>query len=144
MNMTFFKEFKEFAIKGNVFDMAVGIIIGSAFTKVVNSIVADLIMPVLSIFIGKINFKDLAYVFQEAELDERGNVVSAAITINYGNLIQSTIDFLIIAFCIYVVVRMFNKLRKKSENEEDGTVTTPKNIELLAEIRDLLKEKNTK
>lgn len=142
--MTFFKEFKEFAIKGNVFDMAVGIIIGSAFTKVVNSIVADLIMPVLSIFIGKINFKDLAYVFQEAELDERGNVVSAAITINYGNLIQSTIDFLIIAFCIYVVVRMFNKLRKKSENEEDGTVTTPKNIELLAEIRDLLKEKNTK
>jgi len=144
MNMTFFKEFKEFAIKGNVFDMAVGIIIGSAFTKVVNSIVADLIMPVLSIFIGKINFKDLAYVFQEAELDERGNVLSAAITINYGNLIQSTIDFLIIAFCIYVVVRMFNKLRKKSENEEDGTVTTPKNIELLAEIRDLLKEKNSK
>ncbi|RUA32263.1 MAG: large conductance mechanosensitive channel protein MscL [Bacteroidetes bacterium] len=142
--MTFFKEFKEFAIKGNVFDMAVGIIIGSAFTKVVNSIVADLIMPVLSIFIGKINFKDLAYVFQEAELDERGNVLSAAITINYGNLIQSTIDFLIIAFCIYVVVRMFNKLRKKSENEEDGTVTTPKNIELLAEIRDLLKEKNSK
>lgn len=142
--MTFFKEFKEFAIKGNVFDMAVGIIIGSAFTKVVNSVVADLIMPVLSIFIGKINFKELVYVFQEAELDENGNVVSAAITINYGNLIQSTIDFLIIAFCIYIVVRMFNKLRKKSENEDDGTVTTPKNIELLAEIRDLLKEKNTK
>lgn len=140
--MSFFKEFKEFAIKGNVFDMAVGIIIGSAFTKVVNSIVADFIMPVLSIFIGKINFKDLAYVFQEAEVDEKGNVVSAAITINYGNLIQTTIDFLIIAFCIYVVVRMFNKLRKKSENEDDGTVITPKNIELLAEIRDLLKEKN--
>lgn len=140
--MTFFKEFKEFAIKGNVFDMAVGIIIGSAFTKVVNSVVADLIMPVLSIFVGKINFKDLAYVFQEAELDEKGNIINAAISINYGNLIQSTIDFLIIAFCIYVVVRMFNKLRKKSENEQDGTVITPKNIELLSEIRDLLKEKN--
>lgn len=140
--MTFFKEFKEFAIKGNVFDMAVGIIIGSAFTKVVNSVVADFIMPVLSIFIGKINFTELAYVFQEAELDEKGNVINAAISINYGNLIQSTIDFLIIAFCIYIVVRMFNKLRKKSENEEDGSVATPKNIELLSEIRDLLKEKN--
>ncbi|WP_375581284.1 large-conductance mechanosensitive channel protein MscL [Marivirga tractuosa] len=140
--MTFFKEFKEFAIKGNVFDMAVGIIIGSAFTKVVNSIVADFIMPVLSIFIGQINFKDLAYVFQEAEVDDKGNVINAAITINYGNLIQTTIDFLIIAFCIYLVVRMFNKLRKKSENEQDSTVATPKNIELLSEIRDLLKEKN--
>ncbi|MGM0581062.1 MAG: large-conductance mechanosensitive channel protein MscL [Bacteroidota bacterium] len=140
--MTFFKEFKEFAIKGNVFDMAVGIIIGSAFTKVVNSIVADFILPVFSIFIGQVNFKDLAYVFQEAELDDKGNVVNAAITINYGNLIQTTIDFLIIAFCIYIVVRMFNKLRNKSENEEDGTVATPKNIELLSEIRDLLKNKN--
>ncbi|WP_296621152.1 large-conductance mechanosensitive channel protein MscL [Marivirga sp.] len=140
--MTFFKEFKEFAIKGNVFDMAVGIIIGSAFTKVVNSVVSDFIMPVLSIFIGNTNFKELAYVFKEAELDEKGNVINAAITINYGNLIQTTIDFLIIAFCIYLVVRMFNKLRKKSENEQDGSVVTPKNIELLSEIRDLLKERN--
>ncbi len=139
--MTFFKEFKEFAIKGNVFDMAVGIIIGSAFIKVVNSIVADFIMPVLSIFVGKINFQDLEYVFQKAELDEKGTIINAAITIKYGNLIQSSIDFLIIAFCIYIVVRMFNKLRKRSENEEDGTVATPKNIELLSEIRDLLKEK---
>jgi large conductance mechanosensitive channel len=141
--MTFFKEFKEFAIKGNVFDMAVGIIIGSAFTKVVNSVVADFIMPILSIFIGKINFQDLVYVFQEAELGDNGEVINAAITINYGNLIQTTIDFLIIAFCIYLVVRMFNKLRKKSENEQDGTVATPRNIELLAEIRDLLKEKKS-
>jgi large conductance mechanosensitive channel len=141
--MTFFKEFKEFAIKGNVFDMAVGIIIGSAFTKVVNSVVADFIMPILSIFIGKINFQDLVYVYQEAKVDETGEIVSAAITINYGNLIQTTIDFLIIAFCIYLVVRMFNKLRKKSENEQDGTVATPKNIELLAEIRDLLKDKKS-
>ena len=139
--MSFFKEFKEFAIKGNVFDMAVGIIIGSAFTKVVNSVVADFIMPVLSIFIGKINFKELAYVYQEAELDEKGNIITAAITIKYGNLIQSTLDFLIISFCIYVVVRMFNKLRNKSVNELDGSVATPRNIELLAEIRDLLKDK---
>lgn len=139
--MKFLKEFKEFAIKGNVFDMAVGIIIGSAFTKVVNSVVADLIMPVLSIFIGKINFQNWVYVLQEAELDEKGNVINAAITIKYGNLLQSTIDFLIIAICIYIVVTMFNKLRKKSENENDETVATPKNIELLAEIRDLLKER---
>lgn len=139
--MNLFKEFKEFAIKGNVFDMAVGIIIGSAFTKVVNSVVGDIIMPVLSIFIGKINFQDLAYVFQEAAVDERGNVIKSAISISYGNLIQATLDFLIIAFCLYLVVKMFNKLRKKSENENDATVTTPRNIELLAEIRDLLKEK---
>jgi len=141
--MTFFKEFKEFAIKGNVFDMAVGIIIGSAFTKVVNSVVADFIMPIMSIFIGKINFQDLAYVFQEAELDDNGEVLNTAISISYGNLIQATIDFLIIAFCIYLLVRMFNKLRKKSENEEDATVATPRNIEILAEIRDLLKEKKS-
>jgi large conductance mechanosensitive channel len=142
--MTFFKEFKEFAIKGNVFDMAVGIIIGSAFTKVVNSVVVDLIMPVLSIFVGQINFQDLTYVFKEADFDEKGNSISAAISINYGNLIQSSIDFLIIAFCIYMVVRMFNKLRNKSENEQDASVATPKNIELLSEIRDILKEKGQK
>lgn len=141
--MKFFKEFKEFAIKGNVFDMAVGIIIGSAFTKVVNSVVADLIMPALSIVVGKINFQDLVYVAKEAELDSNGNVMSAAIEIRYGHLLQSTIDFVIIAFCIYLVVRMFNKLRNRSENEKDATVSTPRNIELLAEIRDLLKDKKT-
>src|SRR5690554_4029034 len=129
--MSFFKEFKEFAIKGNVFDMAVGIIIGSAFTKVVNSLVADLIMPVLNIFVDKIDFRDLVFVFREAELDAKGQIVRAAITINYGNLIQTTLDFLIIAFCIYMIVRMFNRLRKKSENEQDVTVATPKDIELL-------------
>lgn len=139
--MSFFKEFKEFAIKGNVFDMAVGIIIGSAFTKVVNSVVADLLMPVLNIFVNKIDFRDLVFVYREAQLDGNGNVVRSAISINYGNLIQSTLDFLIIAFCIYLIVRMFNRLRKKSENVQDSTVTTPKNIELLSEIRDLLKER---
>ncbi|WMN06507.1 large-conductance mechanosensitive channel protein MscL [Marivirga arenosa] len=138
--MKFLKEFKEFAIKGNVFDMAIGIIIGSAFTKVVNSIVSDLIMPILSIFVGRINFKDLKYVFRAEEYDKEGNLLHAAVSINYGNLIQSSVDFLIIAFCIYLVVKTFNKLRKRSENEEDNTVATPKNIELLAEIRDLLKE----
>ncbi|MBK6264891.1 large-conductance mechanosensitive channel protein MscL [Marivirga sp. S37H4] len=141
--MNILKEFKEFAIKGNVFDMAIGIIIGTAFSKVVTSLVNDLVMPLLSLFVGKINFQNLAYIIREEVKDGQGNVVQEMISLKYGSFIQAGIDFLVIAIAIFAVVRLFNHLRRKANNEEDTTVPTPKNIELLAEIRDLLKENSS-
>ncbi len=139
--MKIFKEFKEFAIKGNVFDMAVGIIIGTAFTKVVSSFVKDIFMPVLSLFTGDINFTNLSFVLKEEQKDGAGVVTQELVAISYGSFIQIAIDFLIIAFCIFLVVRVFNKLKRKAEVVEVVEVPTPRDIELLSEIRDLLKKK---
>jgi large conductance mechanosensitive channel len=139
--MKVIKDFKEFAIKGNVFDMAVGIIIGTAFTKVVGSFVKDLFMPVLSLFTGKINFTNLSIVLKNEVKDGAGVVTQELVAISYGSFMQIAIDFLIIAFCVFLVVRVFNKLKRKAEEVEIKTVPTPKDIELLSEIRDLLKER---
>jgi len=133
------KEFKEFAIKGNVFDMAVGIIIGTAFSKVVSSLVADIITPFISYFTGEVDFKNLSITLRPEQIDENGTLVQQLVSINYGNFLQNTIDFLIIALCIFAVIKVFNSLKRKAENVEDKTVSTPKDIELLTEIRDLLK-----
>lgn len=105
----FLKEFKEFAIKGNAIDLAVGVIIGGAFGKIVTSIVNDLLMPIVGILLGGINFSDLKYVIKPAE----GTIPEAAI--RYGNFIQSVVDFTIIAFCIFLMVKAINQLRKKDE-----------------------------
>jgi large conductance mechanosensitive channel len=132
--MSFVKEFKAFAMKGNVVDMAVGIIIGAAFGKIVASFVKDIVMPPLGLLIGGVNFTDLALVLKEAQ----GEV--AAVTINYGIFLQTLVDFLIIAFAIFVAIKVMNTLKKK---EEDAPAEPPKpsNEEvLLAEIRDLLKK----
>ena len=140
-----FKEFKEFAIKGNMFDMAVGIIIGTAFSKVISSIVADIISPLISLLLGKTSFNSLSYVLRKEELNEvTGEVIQPMIAINYGSFLQTTIDFLIIAFSIFLVIKLFNSLKRKAENTEDVSVETPKDIALLSEIRDLLKEKDQK
>lgn len=138
--MKIFKEFKEFAVKGNVFDMAIGIIIGTAFSKVVSSLVNDVVMPMLSIFVGNMNFQNLAIVLRKEVRGSEGNVIQDMISIKYGSFLQTTIDFLIIAIAVFSVISLFNHLRRKGEDEENSTVPTPKNIELLAEIRDLLKE----
>ena len=138
--MKIIKEFKEFAIKGNVFDIAIGIIIGTAFGKVVSSLVNDLLLPPLGFLIDKVDFKNLAIVIKEAEKDNAGLILQEAIAINYGNFIQTIINFLIIAFSIFVVIRIFNRIRNKAEDTKDQTIPTPKNIEILAEIRDLLKK----
>ncbi len=140
--MKFLNEFKEFAIKGNMFDMAIGIIIGAAFSKIVTSLVHDLIMPALGFLIGKVNFKNLKVVLQEETIDNNGNIVQELIAIAYGNFIQVIFDFSIIALTIFIIIKVFNILRNKAENEKETSVPTPKNIELLAEIRDILKEKN--
>ncbi|KAB1064940.1 large-conductance mechanosensitive channel protein MscL [Salibacter halophilus] len=136
-----YKEFKEFAIKGNMFDMAVGIIIGTAFSKVVSSLVQDIIMPPIGVLLGKVKFENLAFVLQPQELDASGKMIQEEVVLRYGAFLQLTIDFIVIAFAMFVVIKVFNRVRKKAENEKDTSEATPKNVELLSEIRDLLKEK---
>ncbi|MGN0087096.1 MAG: large-conductance mechanosensitive channel protein MscL [Alloprevotella sp.] len=135
---TFFQDFKAFAVKGNAIDMAVGVIIGGAFGKIVSSIVNDLIMPPIGWLIGGVDFKDLAIELPGNPLNEAAEPVK----ITYGNFLQTTLDFLIIAFCVFLLVRMIMKLTKKKEEEKPAAPPAPSKEEvLLTEIRDLLKEK---
>jgi large conductance mechanosensitive channel len=127
-------EFKSFAMRGNVIDMAVGIVIGGAFGKIVASFVSDVLMPPIGLALGGVNFSDLAMTLQEAS----GDV--AAVTINYGSFIQTVTDFLIIAFAIFMVVKAMNSMKKK-EAEKPAEPAKPSTEEaLLTEIRDLLKK----
>lgn len=134
------QEFKKFAMRGNAIDMAVGIIIGGAFGKIVSSIVGDLIMPAIGILIGGINFTDLKIVLKHAVM-EGDKVITPAVTINYGNFIQVTLDFLIIAFSVFLLVKAVNSLSKKKEEAQAAPAAPPADIQLLTQIRDLLKEK---
>ncbi len=136
--MKFFQEFKEFAIKGNMLDMAVGIIIGAAFGKIVSSLVEDIIMPPLGYLIGKVNFEDLHYVIQEAQKDPDGQVVQPAIMLKYGELIQVCFDFIIVAMVLFIVIKFYNLMKRKAEDEAETTVPTPRDIELLAKINETL------
>lgn len=133
------KEFKEFALKGNVMDMAVGVIIGGAFGKIVTSLVNDIIMPLVSILTGGYDFKSLRYIITPA--DEAAGVAESAI--NYGMFIQNIIDFLIIAFCIFMMIKTMNKLSRKSVEEvvEEGPAK-PTAEEILLDIKELLEKKN--
>lgn len=139
-----YKEFREFAVKGNMIDLAIGIIIGTAFTRIVNSLVQSVLMPALGMAVGSFDFKHLKLVLKEAELNERGNVVEEAVVVRYGEFIQASFDFLIIAIVIFAFLKLINSWKKKSEDTDNTEVPTPKNIQLLSEIRDLLKEQNTK
>lgn len=137
----FINEFKEFAVKGNAVDMAVGVIIGGAFGKIVSSIVDDIIMPPIGWLIGGVNFTDLKFTLPSEEI--AGQTLPSA-TINYGNFIQTTFDFIIIAFCVFMLVKGINRLAQKEKKAEEAKPTpapTPSNEEkLLTEIRDLLKK----
>ena len=135
------KEFKEFAMKGNVMDMAIGIIIGGAFGKIVASFVADVLMPPLGLLISGVNFSDLKIVLTEAVLDAEGVETAAAVSINYGNFIQVTIDFVIIAFAIFMMVKAMNSAKKKEDAAPPPPPPGPTDDQkLLMEIRDLLKK----
>ena len=137
----FIDEFKKFAMRGNVVDMAVGVIIGGAFGKIVTSVVNDLVMPVLGILVGGVNFTELKLTLKNAVMDG-DTVVSPAVTLNYGNFMQSTFDFLIIAFSIFLFIKLINKLSRKKEEEKPATPPAlPADVQLLTEIRDLLKDK---
>jgi len=140
--MGILKEFKDFAVKGNMLDMAIGIIIGTAFTKVVNSLVNDIVMPPLGLLIGKVDFKELKYVLQSSQIDALTGLETAKlITINYGMFIQMIFDFMIVAFAIFMVVKVMNRMKRKEEAKAEASpATPPQDIQLLTEIRDLLKK----
>jgi large conductance mechanosensitive channel protein len=129
-----FKEFKEFAVRGNVIDMAVGIIIGGAFGKIVSSVVSDIIMPAVGVLIGGVDFKDLKFVLKDAVAE------SPEVAISYGNFIQVTVDFIIIAFAVFLFIKVINSVKKKEEQAPTTPPPTPEDIKLLQEIRDLLKK----
>lgn len=132
--MSFIKEFKEFAMRGNVLDMAVGVVIGGAFGKIVSSLVGDVIMPIVGVLTGGVNFTDLKITLKEAMGE------APAVTINYGMFIQTMVDFLIIAFCIFCVIKAINSLKKAPAPEPEAPVAPSQDIVLLTEIRDLLKK----
>ncbi len=146
------KEFKEFAFKGNVVDMAVGVIIGSAFGKIVTSIVNDLVMPLMGFILAGVNFADLKIVLSKAVLDADGNVVTPEAAIMYGNFIQQCVDFFIIALCVFLMVKLMSNAKLKAERftkkdeaaaeAAEEAAVQPTEAELLAEIRDLLREQS--
>lgn len=137
--MGMIKEFKAFAMRGNVMDMAVGIVIGAAFGKIVSSFVNDILMPPLGLLLGDVNFSDLSMTLKAASIDAAGNEV-AAVTLNYGMFIQTIVDFIIIAFAIFMVVKAMNNMKKKEEAAPAAPPAPTKDQELLTEIRDLLKK----
>jgi large conductance mechanosensitive channel len=141
--MKMIKEFKEFAMRGNVMDMAVGIIIGGAFGKIVSSFVSDVIMPPIGVLVGGVNFTDLKITIKDQILDTAGEIITPAVTLNYGNFVQVTFDFIIIAFAIFMMIKFMNNLSRKKEVEPAAPAApppTPEDIVLLKEIRDLLKK----
>lgn len=135
----FIKEFKEFAVKGNVMDLAIGVIIGGAFGKIVTSLVNDVIMPAVGLLVGGVDFSSLAITLQSETINEAGEIVTAAISLNYGIFINTVIDFAIVAFVIFAVVKGMNRLKRKEE-EKPKEEKHPTQVELLVEIRDLLKK----
>ena len=147
---TFLQDFKAFAMKGNVIDMAVGVVIGGAFGKIVSSLVANVIMPPIGLLVGGVNFTDLKWVMKAAEVGADGKEIAPAVSLDYGQFLQATFDFLIIAFAIFLFIRLITKLTTKKAAEEapaaaPATPPAPpaptKEEVLLTEIRDLLKEK---
>ena len=129
------KDFKEFAFKGNVLDMAIGVIMGTAFGNIVTSLVKDLFMPVISLLTGGMNFTDLKYVITPESKDVAENAIA------YGSFIQNVVDFLIIAICIFLFVKLIEKFKKKEEVKKEEVAVKADDIILLEEIRDLLKSK---
>jgi large conductance mechanosensitive channel len=140
--MKFFKEFKEFAVKGNMMDMAIGIIIGASFNKVIDVLVKKVLMPPLSLMSDGINLQNRKMILRESFFDSSGKVIVEEVAIQYGALAEAFIDFLIIGLTVFLVVKGMNRLRNKSEDTKDKTVTTPKDIQLLTNLTELMQEQN--
>ena len=142
---TFLQDFKAFAMKGNVIDMAVGVVIGGAFGKIVSSLVANVIMPPIGLLVGGVNLTDLKWVMKADEFGADGKEIAPAVSLDYGQFLQATFDFLIIAFSIFLFIRLITKLTAKKKEEAPAAPPVPpaptKEEVLLTEIRDLLKEK---
>ncbi len=137
--MKILQEFKEFAVKGNMIDIAIGVIIGSAFNKVINVIVKEIFLPPLSLITDGINFENKRLILKEASTNTEG-VVHEEIAIGYGKLFEASLDFLIIGFTVFFVVKLMNGIRNKAQNPKNKTVSTPKDIELLNNIAELMEK----
>lgn len=137
----FLEEFKAFAMRGNVLDMAVGVVIGGAFGKITTSIVNDIIMPLISMLTGGINFSSWKIVLKQAVLDGQGAVVSEEVAVNFGNTIAVVLDFIIIAFAVFCMIKAINSFHRKKEEAPPAPPEPSAEEKLLTEIRDLLKEK---
>lgn len=140
--MKFLKEFKEFAVKGNMMDMAIGIIIGASFNKVIDVLVKKVFMPPLSLMTDGLNFQNKRYILREAITNTAGEVTTQEVAIYYGELLEAFLDFLIVGLTVFIVVKAMNRLRTRSHDTKDNTVTTPKDIELLSKLSDLMEEQN--
>ena len=139
----FIQEFKDFAMKGNVLDMAIGVVVGGAFGKIVTSLVNDIIMPGVGVLTGGLNFTDYKFVIQKGVTDGT-EVITPEVAITWGSFVQTVVDFLIIAFCIFLAVKAINQLKRKKEEPAPAAPAGPTQEELLTQIRDLLKEQSRK
>ena len=140
----FFEEFKQFAMRGNVIDLAVGVVIGGAFGKITTSLVNDIIMPLISMITGGIDFSEWKWVLKEAVLNADGTEAAAAVSVNFGNLVAVILDFIIIAFAIFCMIKALNKLQRKKEEAPAAPPAPPEpsaEEKLLTEIRDLLRDR---
>lgn len=140
--MKLLKEFKEFAVKGNMMDMAIGIIIGASFNKVIDVLAKQVILPPLSLLSDGANFSDKKLVLRDAVTDASGTISTAEVAVAYGKLLEVFLDFLIIGFTVFIVVKAMNRLRNKAQDEKDNTVVTPKDIQLLSDLKKLMEEQN--
>lgn len=142
MKIKLIQEFKEFAVKGNMIDIAIGVIIGAAFNKVVDVLVKEIFLPPLSFLTNGINWENKKIILREAVTID-GITHPEEIAIGYGKLLEASVDFLIIGFTVFLIVKLMNSIRKKAEDPKNNTVTTPKNIELLSRMAELMEKQVT-
>jgi large conductance mechanosensitive channel len=140
--MKFLKEFKEFAVKGNMMDMAIGIIIGAAFNKVIDVLVKKVFMPPLSLMTDGLEFQDKKYILRDAIYNAQGEPTVKEVAIEYGTLFETFLDFVIVGFTVFLVVKAMNRLRDKAQDPKNKIVKTPKDIELLSQLTELMEEQN--
>lgn len=141
--MKLFKEFKEFAVKGNMMDMAIGIIIGAAFNQVIDVLVKKVLLPPLSLLTDGVHFNDKRIILRDAVLSADNTILKNEVAIGYGAFAEAFLDFLIVGFTVFIAVKFMNRLRKKSQDTKDTSIATPKDIELLSKLTDLMEEQNT-
>ena len=142
INMKLIQEFKEFAVKGNMIDMAIGIIIGASFNKVIDVLVKKVLLPPLSLLSDGINLESKKIILRESQTNSEGEFLIEEVAIRYGQFVETFLDFLIVGFTIFMVVKFINRLNKKAEDPTDKSISTPKNIQLLMDMNSLLEEQN--
>ena len=140
--MKLIQEFKEFAVKGNMIDMAIGIIIGASFNKVIDVLVKKVLLPPLSLLSNGINLESKKIILRESQTNSEGVFLVEEVAIRYGQFVETFLDFLIVGFTIFMVVKFINRLNKKAEDPTDKSISTPKNIQLLIDMNSLLEEQN--